>query len=182
MSQSKVLFLSFLSLVIVIPLFAQDSSEDWKEELTSQVLLFGHRNWIMIVDAAYPSQSKPAIRTILTGESQLDVVQAALEAVDQASHIRPVVFLDSEIDFITEKDARGIDTYRTQLMKLLEGQPVTKMLHEDLIAIIDDAANTFSILVLKTNMTIPYTSVFIRLDCGYWDAEQESMLRERMNK
>jgi hypothetical protein len=36
--------------------------------------------------------------------------------------------------------------------------------------------------VLKTRMTIPYTSVFLRLDCGYWSDEQEKRLREKMGK
>jgi hypothetical protein len=34
--------------------------------------------------------------------------------------------------------------------------------------------------VLKTNMTVPYTSVFIRLDCRYWSADAEQRLRARM--
>ena len=33
---------------------------------------------------------------------------------------------------------------------------------------------------MKTHMTIPYTSVFIRLDCKYWSADQEKNLRLRM--
>jgi hypothetical protein len=39
---------------------------------------------------------------------------------------------------------------------------------------------TFHVLVLKTNMKIPYMSVFIRLECGYWSAEAEKRLREKM--
>ena len=27
-------------------------------------------------------------------------------------------------------------------------------------------------------MTIPYTSIFFELDCGYWSAEAEQRLRE----
>jgi hypothetical protein len=34
--------------------------------------------------------------------------------------------------------------------------------------------------VLKTNMTLPYTSVFIELDCGYWSPEAEARLRAAM--
>ena len=45
---------------------------------------------------------------------------------------------------------------------------------------IDEAGKTFQVLVFKTNMTIPYTSVFIRLDCKYWTDEQEKRLREKM--
>jgi len=33
---------------------------------------------------------------------------------------------------------------------------------------------------LKTNMTIPYTSVFFELDCGYWHPGAEERLREAM--
>jgi hypothetical protein len=29
-------------------------------------------------------------------------------------------------------------------------------------------------------MTIPYTSVFVRLECGYWSADAEKRLREKM--
>jgi hypothetical protein len=29
-------------------------------------------------------------------------------------------------------------------------------------------------------LTIPYTSVFLRLDCGYWTDEQEKKLRAKM--
>jgi hypothetical protein len=29
-------------------------------------------------------------------------------------------------------------------------------------------------------MTIPYTSVFIRLDCKYWSADAEKRMRARM--
>jgi len=36
------------------------------------------------------------------------------------------------------------------------------------------------VLVLKTTMTIPYSSVFIRLDCKYWSADAEKRLRARM--
>jgi hypothetical protein len=37
-------------------------------------------------------------------------------------------------------------------------------------------------VVLKTEATIPYSSVFIQLDCGYWDANKEKKLREKMKQ
>jgi len=33
-------------------------------------------------------------------------------------------------------------------------------------------------LLLKTKLTLPYTSVFFRLDCGYWTDEAETQLRK----
>jgi hypothetical protein len=36
------------------------------------------------------------------------------------------------------------------------------------------------VLLIKTKMRIPYTSVFFELDCGYWNAQGEKRLRAAM--
>ena len=51
------------------------------------------------------------------------------------------------------------------------------MPHEDIIAELDKASEMFNVLLLKTDMTLPYTSVFLQLDCGYWNADKEKRLR-----
>ena len=153
------------------------NSSDWENMLDGQIKLMGHRNWILIVDAAYPLQSKQAIRTIVTNDDQLNVVKKVLQIVEKNNHVFPEVFLDKEIDFVPEKFAKGIDNYRTELEGLLNGKNVSKELHEELIGMIDDSAKSFNVLVLKTNMNIPYTSVFLRLNCGYWSLEQEKEMR-----
>ena len=61
----------------------------------------------------------------------------------------------------------------------LELQPQT-ILHEAVFAKFDEASKLFKIVVLKTNETIPYTSVFLQLDCSYWNAEKGKKLREKM--
>ena len=161
-------------------MFAQSRPEDWRSEFKSQLQLLGHRNWILIVDAAYPLQSKPAIKTIYTGEDQLTVVREVLDAVDRAPHVFPEVFLDREIDFVPESESRGVEHYKSKLWEMLNGKTVIKDLHEDLIKKVDEAAKTYNVLVLKTKMTIPYTSVFLRLNCGYWSPEQEAKMRKRI--
>ncbi len=168
----------FLALMSFVSVFAQVKENSWREELKEQLALYGHRNWILVVDAAYPMQSKPAIKTISTGEKQLDAVKEVLAAIEKAPHVYPEVFLDKEIDFVPEQECNGINAYRKELDKLLKGKSLSKELHEELIAKIDEAALTFNILVLKTELTIPYTSVFFRLDCGYWNGEQEKKLRK----
>lgn len=37
-------------------------------------------------------------------------------------------------------------------------------------------------MIIKTDLPLPYTPVFIRLDCGYWSAEAEKELRTAMEK
>jgi hypothetical protein len=51
---------------------------------------------------------------------------------------------------------------------------------EELISRLDEVAKTSRILMLKTTLKLPYTSVFMELDCGYWSREGEAALRERM--
>jgi hypothetical protein len=49
--------------------------------------------------------------------------------------------------------------------------------HEQIIAKLDESGKLFRILVLKSTLAIPYTSVFFELDCGYWSREAEERLR-----
>jgi len=124
------------------------------------------------------NESRAGIETICTGGNQIEVVAAVLKALDHTRHVRPVVYLDSELQYVSDQDARGISVYRDQLKRILGNRPVTSIPHEELIAKLDKAGETFRILILKTNMTLPYTSVFLQADCGYWSAEAEQRLRE----
>jgi TorA maturation chaperone TorD len=45
---------------------------------------------------------------------------------------------------------------------------------------IDEAGKTFRILFIKTTATIPYTSVYMRLDCGYMSDDVERKIRTAM--
>jgi D-ribose pyranose/furanose isomerase RbsD len=153
---------------------------NWRQQLADELPVLGHRNWIVIADSAYPAQSNPGIETLYTGARQLEVVQAVLEALDKTKHVKPVVYLDAEMPHVPEGHAAGVSGYRTELTQLLRGRRVTSLPHEELIAKLDAAAKVFRILVLKTDLTIPYTSVFVELDCGYWGPEAEQALREAM--
>lgn len=166
--------------LILATLPAHAASPDWHQRLNELVPLLGHRNWILVVDSAYPLQIAPGVETIDTGASQMDVLRAVMGAIDHSIQLRPVFFRDAELPLISDADAPGASAYRKKLNELLRDYTVFSQPHEKLIARVDDAGKTFHVLVLKTNMTIPYTSVFIRLDCKYWTAEQERNLRSVM--
>ena len=160
---------------------------EWRARVRQEMPLMGHRNWIAVVDSAYPLQISPGIETIETDSDQLDVVRRVLREVGESKHVRPVIFTDSELKSVPEDDAPGVTYYRDSLNHFLEEfkdgkTEVHSLAHEEIISKLDDAGKTFHVLVLKSTMTIPYTSVFIRLDCGYWTDEQEKRLREKMGK
>ena len=150
----------------------------WKDTLNRELPRLGHRNWIVIADSAYPWQTAPGIETVATDADQVAVVQAVLEALAKTSHVRPTIFTDSELKFVPEAHAPGIDKYRQQLDRVLAGRPVQSLPHEQIIGKLDEAGKTFHVLLLKTRLTLPYTSVFVQLDCGYWSPEAEKALRD----
>ena len=151
-------------------------------EVGKALPVMGHRNWIVIADSAYPAQSRAGIDTVYIGGEQAAAVAEVLAMVDRAKHVRGVVHVDAELEFVPEKGAPGVERYRQELAKLLKGQLITREPHEEIIAKLDEAAKVFRVLILKTDFTVPYTSVFIQLDCGYWSAEQEQQLREAMGE
>lgn len=156
-------------------------SQNWKTEVENTVQLFGHRNWIVVADGAYPKQSNHAIKTITVDADQVEVVQFVNELIKKSSHIQANIFLDKEMAFVPEKEAKGIKQYKLELNKILDAKKIQTMLHEDIIKELDKSAQLFDVLIIKTNLTIPYTSVFFQLECGYWNAEAEKSLRTNLN-
>ncbi len=151
----------------------------WEQRLAQLLPLYGHRNWIAVADAAYPAQSNPGIETIFTGCDQLTAVRKVFNAITASTHVRANIYLDQELASVAEHDAAGVLDYRGQLERLF-GPSVRQVPHEQIIAKLDQAAQLFHVLILKTSLTIPYTTVFFELDCGYWSAEAEQRLRKTL--
>lgn len=156
------------------------SEEGWKKILGERIPRYGHRNWIVVADSAYPAQSRSGIETIVSEAAHLDVLRTVLAALAASRHVRPIVYQDRELGFIREQDAPGIETYRRQLEALFRDAKVNTLPHEEIISKLDQAGQVFAILIIKSNLTIPYTSVFLQLDCAYWSQHAESALRSRM--
>jgi len=157
-----------------------DMAITWEQKLAQELPALGHRNWIVVADSAFPLQISPGIEVVVSGEDHFAVLEKVFKAVDASKHIRPRIYLDKELMYVTEELAPGIEACRQRLDGMLKGREVVPVLHEELIARLDEVARTFRILMVKTNLTLPYTSVFMELDCGYWEPESEAKMRERM--
>jgi hypothetical protein len=174
------LLLVLLSIAPIAFAAAPAPPVDWRERVAEAMPLLGHRNWILIVDSAYPLQAAPGIETIETNAGQMEVVRQVLGDIDRSIHVRPVISMDAELPFLTEDDAPGVAKYRSEVGDLLHAYPIQSLPHERVLANIEEASKHFNVLVLKTNMAVPYTSVFIRLDCKYWGDDAEKRLRARI--
>ena len=152
----------------------------WRKRLAEILPFLGHRNWVAVVDSAYPLQSGSGLEMQFAGEEMIATLEQVLAMIDASEHVSPAVFVDAELDDLTEDDAPGVTEYRERLQTLLRAQPVNRCPHEDVIRMLNDAAANFHVLIVKTTFTLPYTSVFFRLECGYWDEQREGRLRARV--
>jgi D-ribose pyranose/furanose isomerase RbsD len=159
---------------------AQQPSAEWQTRLAQVLPLLGHRNWVMIVDSAYPLQSSTGVETIETNTDQVEVIRQVLRTIDQSIHVRPIVYMDAELPYVPEKDAPGVNAYREEIKRVLAGQKITSLPHEQIIAKVDEVGKAFHIVILKTTMTVPYTSVFLQLNCKYWSDDAEAQMRKAM--
>ena len=102
-------------------------SAKWEKTLDERLPFFGHRNWIVVADAAYPAQSSQGIETIVSGVSQQVAVKTVLTRLRACKHIRPVIHVDRELALVDEKDAQG----NRQLSQLAQRRVERTQRHHD---------------------------------------------------
>jgi len=153
---------------------------DWKAIVQNRLSLYGHRNWIVVSDSAFPAYAEPGIETIAVNEDSPSVLKYVAHAIASSRHVRATVFVDQELQFVDEHDYPGVSQFRQQVAAEFAKQQVTSMPHAEIMNKVDEAGKTFRILFLKTTTAVPYTSVFMRLDCGYLSDDVERKIRTAM--
>lgn len=177
-----------LCLMVLLPpsvAVAQNSKDpciqDWCQTFENRLPVFGHRNWIVVADSAYPAPSAQGIETIVANGGLPEILGRVLAAMATSKHVRPAIFMDKELQFVDEKDYSGVTAFREQIGRLSAGNAVNSLPHEEIMTKLNDAARTYRVLIIKTNMKIPYTSVFMRLDCGYMSDEVGHKINRAMS-
>ena len=98
--------------------------------------------------------------------------------IEEAPHVFAHIYQDQEQQALSEELAPGWDEYKARMSQALDLSNVRWMPHEELIARLDEVSRLCQVVIIKTSLTIPYTSTFFELDCGYWDGERERKIRE----
>lgn len=149
----------------------------WKNALEEILPLLGHRNWIVVTDMAYPLQTNPGIDTYYAAEPYAEVVGTVADMLGSLPNVTPHIYQDTEQLAMSEALCAGWNAYRDSLAAYMDMKEVVYVPHEDLIHRLDEVSNLYKVVIIKTSLTIPYTSTFFELDCGYWDAHREQILR-----
>ncbi len=153
---------------------------EYLKELNNVLPLLGHRNWILVVDKAYPLQSSKGISYLNSGEDLNKVLKEVLNLLEKAPHIRPIIYLDKELECMDDELCNGVSDFKITMQRICSNYTFKQIPHEDIFRRLDEAARLFNVVVIKTESLIPYTSVFIELDCGYWSEEKEKNLRNKI--
>jgi D-ribose pyranose/furanose isomerase RbsD len=153
---------------------------DWQTALQQRLALYGHRNWIVVSDAAFPAYSETGIETMVVNQDLASVLHSVAKAIAASKHVRAAAFVDRELQFVPEQSYPGVAQLREQINREFSKNSLASIPHAEAISKIDEAGKTFRVLFIKTNTTIPYTSVFMRLDCGYLTDEIDAKIKNAM--
>lgn len=154
----------------------------WLKTVDEEVHKLGSFNWVIIAEPSFPALSRSGVTTITTPVSTTEAIDGVLQSIDAHSHVRPNIHLIREANAVTEHDTPGINAFRAELKKALNGRETLTLTNNTLNLLITDARKNYRILVIKTSTSLPYTSVFMELESGYWDGVSETALRNRMKR
>lgn len=155
---------------------------DWRDELAMRASQLGYRNWIVIAEASFPAHSRPGVRQINANEEIPVVVDEVLKTLERTEHVTPRVYIAREMREVENDYAPGIDEFRKNLQSSLHAHETTELENQSLLTLMEDSNKTFEILVIRTPTALPYSSVFMELQPGYWNADSESHLRDKLER
>ncbi len=154
----------------------------WQAAVQHQTRQLGYRNWIVIAEASFPAQNRPGVRQVTAPVDVPEALDYVLKALEQTENVRSQVYVTRELRAVENDFAPGIDDLRKRLQGALHGHETTELDQQSLLTLLDDANRSFDVLVIRTTSALPYSSVFLELQPGYWDVDSETRLRERIER
>lgn len=159
---------------------ANDST--WEAAVERQAGQLGYRNWIVIAEASFPAHNRPGIRQVNAPVDVPDALDHVLNILEQTENVRPQIYVSRELRSVENDFAPGIDELRKKLQNSLHGHETTELDQQSLLTLLEDASGSFDVLVIRTPTALPYSSVFLELQPGYWDVDSENRLREKIER
>ena len=159
-----------------------DSALPWHKKFDNRLPVMGKDNWIIVADAAYPCRRAPGVETIATGKSLPSVLGYVLSNIDDSEHAGATAWMSSELEKIPDRDAIGITKVHHAIRSQLNDAKITIKIatEQEILKKIEAETVDYNVLVLKSETSLPYTSVYLHLDCRYWDEAREKRLRDAL--
>ncbi len=155
-------------------------ADPWMAAVDRQVNQLGYRNWIVIAEASFPAFSRPGVRQVTAPVEIPEALDHVIHVMERTEYTRPNFYLASELRSVENDYAPGINHFRERVRASLHGHETIRIDHESLMILLEDTHRNFDVLVIRTQTALPYSSVYLELLPGYWDADSEARLRERI--
>ncbi len=165
---------------LIDPREAADDTLALQQQLAPQIAMLGARNWIVVADPTYPVLAGKGVVVQATEASAIDALDAVLGILDAQGNLTPRIWRCSELEAVPELRAPGVAQYRRELDQLVAGRMHYDVTERIISLQLADAAQTYRILFVKASTPLPYSTIAIELDSGYWDSDAESEIRRRM--
>ena len=153
---SSLIYIQFLVLVISISSCNQNSKDtiSWQTEFQQKLPLLGHRNWLLVVDKAFPLQNAQGITVINTGEQLPIVLQEVMSSISRSTHVKPIVYSDLEFNYMSDDLSPGVDSLKKSVNRTLKGYKMNMILHNEVFARLDSTSKLFNVVVLKSGLCL----------------------------
>ena len=142
----------------------------------------GYRNWIVIAEASFPAHNRPGIRQVNAPVEIPEALDYVLHTLEQTENVRPQLYVTRELRSVENDFAPGIDELRKKLQAAQHGRETTELDQQSLLTLMEDASKSFDVLIIRTPTALPYSSMFLELQPGYWDVDSETRLRDKIER
>ncbi|MBE6419534.1 MAG: hypothetical protein E7031_05320 [Akkermansiaceae bacterium] len=150
--------------------------------IAPQLLQLGARNWVVIADPTYPIPAGAGAYTMAVPSGSADTFREVLDLLELQAALTPRIWVCNEMNALTESLAPGITEYNREIEALLSGRFCYRLDERIISMQLADASQKYRILYIKTKTQLPYSTIAIELDSGYWDPDSEAEIRRRMEE
>jgi len=162
------------------PQGSRPPERSWQAAVDRQAAQLGYRNWIVIAEASFPAHNRPGLRQVSAPVEVPEALDYVLNVLEETENVRANIYVTREVRAVENDFAPGIDEYRKRVKTAFHGHETTELDQQSLLTLLEDANRNFDVLVVRTSSALPYTSVFLELQPGYWDVDSETRLREKI--
>lgn len=156
--------------------------EQLRAQLAPELARLGARNWIVIADPTFPVLAGEGVIVLPVEADSADTFREVLDQLELQAALVPRIWLSRELSAIPENRAPGIRRYLREMKNLIRGRFHYDIDQRFIDMQLAQAAARYRVLYIKTNTHLPYSSIAIELDSGYWNPDAEAEVRQRLQQ
>lgn len=152
----------------------------WMEAIDTEIQTLGSFNWIVIADSTFPALATKDAHILVAPARIPFVLDTTIQSIESSGHVKPRIYATRESLELSERYAPGVKQYREAVKSALAGRKIIHLPSRSIDRLLVDAGSQYRILIIKTESTLPYSSIYLELESGYWDSQSETALRKHM--